>query len=361
LLGHIGRLARCAGITVCVNRRESDIPIHLPAGADLIPVEIRREISPVHDLLALLRLRGIYREERFALVLSVTPKGGLLGMLAAKLAGVPVRVHWFTGQVWVTKRGLGRLILKTVDRLIAGCATHVLADSPSQRDFLVAERVVRSRDIHVLGDGSISGVDPGRFRPDSGQREKVRFDFGIPAESPCLLYVGRMKREKGIPDLLAAFAALRAEFSDLHLILVGPDEEGLLVGLSDPNIHIVGYAKDVEKYMAAADIFCLPSYREGFGSVLIEAAAAGLPAVASRIYGITDAVVDGETGLLHRAGDSSDLARCLAILLRDPATRQKMVLAGRSRALDDFSSERVEGLLVEYLLKTAKTKNVRLG
>jgi glycosyltransferase involved in cell wall biosynthesis len=333
-----------------VNTKESDIPISLPGGAELIGVEIRRAISPCHDLAAGIKLWGIYAKRGFSAVFTITPKGGLLGMAAALAARVPARVHCFTGQVWATKKGPGRLILKSVDRLIAACATHVLADSPSQRDFLVAEGVVCRRKVQVLGDGSISGVDAGRFKPDPARRAEVRGRLGIPPDGLCLLYVGRMKREKGVPDLLSAFRSLREEFPDLHLILVGPDEENLLHEAGSPGLHVVGYAKDVEKYMAAADIFCLPSYREGFGSVLIEAAAAGLPSVASRIYGITDAVIDGETGLLHQPGDSSDLARALRVLLLNPQARRDMAEAGRLRALEKFSSGYLEELFGAYLM-----------
>jgi glycosyltransferase involved in cell wall biosynthesis len=351
LLGHIRRLSKSADITVCVNFGESDIPIHLPAGVTLQPVEIRRDISPIHDLRALFLLWRNDRRERFSAVLSITPKGGLLGMLAARLAGVPVRVHWFTGQVWATKKGAGRAILKWVDRLMVACATGVLADSPSQRDFLITEGIVTPEKIGVLGDGSISGVDVARFQPEPTRRARIRAVLNIPNDDPCLLYVGRMKREKGVLDLLSAFCTLHQEFPRLHLILVGPDEENLLEGADEPGRHVVGYAKEVEDYMAAADIFCLPSYREGFGSVLIEAAAAGLPSVASRIYGITDAVLDGETGLLHRPGDPGDLARALRTLLQDEGVRQEMAITGRRRALESFSSGRIEGLFDAWMIK----------
>ncbi len=351
LLGHIARLVNHARVTVCVNRRESDIAVQMAEGAVLHTVEIRREISPVHDFLALFTLWSLYRKRRFSAVLTVTPKGGLLGMVAARLAGIPVRIHWFTGQVWATKKGPGRMVLKCMDRLIAACATHVLADSPSQKDFLIAEGVVGAHRIQVLGDGSISGVDASRFKPDPAMREKIRGEFGIPPDAPCLLYVGRMKREKGVADLLAAFRGLREEFHDLHLVLVGPDEENLLAGVEDGRIHVVGYAKEVENYMAAADLFCLPSYREGFGSVLIEAAAAGVPSVASRIYGITDAVVDGETGLLHEPGNPEDLSRALRNLLQDVPARNTMAEAARLRAVSKFSSRHVEDLFVDYLME----------
>ena len=349
LLGHIKRLSRDARVTVCVNCKESDIGIDLGGLAVLHPVEIHRAIAPFHDAVALLSLWRFYRREKFDAVISVTPKGGLLGMIAARLAGIPVRIHWFTGQVWATKKGFARAVLKSMDVLIAACATNLLADSPSQRDFLVADKVVRPGKISVLGQGSISGVDTERFTENRPARIAIREKLDIAPDAICLLYVGRMKKEKGVPDLLAAFQKLRGELTDLRLILVGPDEDGLLADIDDPRIRAIGYTKEVESFMAAADVICLPSYREGFGSVLIEAASVGLPAVASRIYGITDAVVEGETGLLHRAGDVDDLAGCLRRLHVDEDLRLRMSGNATRRAREHFASSSVEELFQEFL------------
>jgi len=351
LLGHIARLAAHTQVVVCINRNESDIKIVLPSGVRLVEVEIRREISPAHDLLALYKLWNFYRSQRFSAVFTVTPKAGLLGMVAAWLARIPVRIHFFTGQVWANKRGLARAALKAFDRMISGSATHLLVDSPSQRDFLVSEGIVKAASVGVLGDGSISGVDVERFKPDPASRSRIRQELGINPGSRCLIYVGRMKRDKGVQDLLAAFQALHKTYRELHLILVGPDEENLLAGHHSPFIHSVGYTTHVARYMAAADIFCLPSYREGFGSVLIEAAAMGLPSVASRIYGITDAVAEGETGLLHSPGDTADLQVCLEELLENPARCEAMGKAGRERAIKTFGSDRLEKLFAAFVLE----------
>ncbi len=228
-----------------------------------------------------------------------------------------MRLHTFTGQVWATRTGLSRAILKLADRIIARCATYTLADSPSQREFLIRERIVAPDRIAVLGSGSVSGVDATRFRPDAGRRRQVREQFHIPDASVVLLFVGRLSRDKGVLDLAKAFAALAAEFPDVHALVVGPDEEGLrpafarLCAKHGERLHFLDYTTCPEDVMAAGDVLCLPSYREGFGSVVIEAAAAGLPAVASRIYGLVDAVVDGRTGLLHEPGDVADLTACL--------------------------------------------------
>jgi glycosyltransferase involved in cell wall biosynthesis len=270
-------------------------------------------------------------------------------MMAAKLAGVPVRIHCFTGQVWATRGGIARWLLKSMDKIIALCSTHLLADSASQRSFLIGENIATGARISVLGSGSLSGVDTNRFCPDPAAKERVRRELGIPADSLCLIYVGRMKREKGVLDLLDAFWRLRAEHNELHLLLVGPDEEGLLTGINDSRISAIGYTKNVESYMSAADIICLPSYREGFGSVLIEAASVGLPAVASRIYGITDAVVEGETGLLHQPLDTEDLACVLGQVIDSDSLRTRLSSQARRRAIDLFGAARLEKLLGGFL------------
>ncbi len=359
LQGHLLRLRESFTVAVCVNRSESDIPLTVPEGVEVQDVEIRRKISPWQDAAALWKLWSFYRRRRFDAVVTVTPKAGLLGMLAALLVGIPVRVHWFTGQVWVTREGLMRAILKGLDRLTAACATNVLADSPSQMDFLVREGVVSGDKISVLGQGSISGVDTGRFRPDPKARQRIRAGLQIPERAPCLVYVGRMSKEKGVPDLLTAFKQLRADFAHLHLVLVGPDEEGLLSHVEIDCLHVVGYTKNTESYMAAADIICLPSYREGFGSVLIEGAACGLPAVVSRIYGVTDAVDENVTGLLHPPGDIAALADTLRRLLSDADLRLHLGTNAYERAIATFEAGHIESLFSQFIDQLLEEKNRR--
>jgi len=349
LQGHLSRLRQSFSVAVCVNRSESNIAVAVPEGVEVQDVEIRRKISPWHDAVALWKLRRFYRRHRFKAVVTVTPKAGLLGMLAARLARIPVRVHWFTGQVWATRKGPMRALLRSIDRLTAACATDVLADSPSQKEFLVREGVVAGDRISVLGQGSISGVNTGRFRPDPEARQQIRTELQIPASAPCLVYVGRMSKEKGVKDLLAAFGRLHEEFADLHLILVGPDEESILPQSRIPGLQVVGYTKSAEAYMAAADIICLPSYREGFGSVLIEGAACGLPAVASRIYGITDAVVENVTGLLHPPGDIAALADGLRRLVSDDDFRLRLCKNAHERAVTSFEAGHLENLFSQFL------------
>jgi glycosyltransferase involved in cell wall biosynthesis len=355
LKGHIAAASVDYDVSVVANLDDGEFLRRLGLKAALHRIGIVRKISLWRDFRALLALARLFRSERYVIVHSISPKAGLLAMFGARLAGVPHRVHTFTGQVWVTRHGWRRWLLKQADRLLAALTTRALVDSPSQRDFLVAERVVAPGKVEVIGKGSICGVDGTRFRPDYVARHGLRGELSIPPTAPVLLFLGRLNRDKGVLDLATAFARLASSFSEARLLLVGPDEEGMADVIANicaavrDRVHFVDYTSQPERFMAAADVFCLPSYREGFGMVVIEAAAEGLPAVASRIYGITDAVVDGQTGLLHPPGDVGAITEKLAELLADPARRKAMGEHARVRALADFSQEKSsQGLLAFY-------------
>jgi glycosyltransferase involved in cell wall biosynthesis len=217
---------------------------------------------------------------------------------------------------------------------------------------MVAEGIVAATKICVLGDGSICGVDGERFRPDADRRATIRRAHGIPDGATVFLYLGRLNRDKGMLDLADAFA--RQDRADAWLLVVGPDEEGMhdamqaRLGASRDRCRFVGYTDRPEDYMAAGDVFCLPSYREGFGMVIIEAAAAGVPAIASRIYGITDAVEDGVTGFLHSPGNAEEISRKMAAMIGDAALRAQMGRAARERALRLFSRQAVTQAWLDF-------------
>ena len=320
--------------------------------ARFMGVAVERKVCLLTDLQALNGLLLFFLRERFQIVHSITPKAGLLGMGAAFFARVPVRVHTFTGQVWATKSGVARALLRFLDKLIAGFATHVLVDSHSQRKFLVENGVVSQEKSCVLGDGSISGVDTLRFRPNPKARRTFRKKNKIPDEDIVFVYVGRLKRDKGIPELLAAFEKIAKTNSSMWLLLVGPDEENLgrLIQASPAMMKIikVGHTSSPESYMAAANIFVLPSHREGFGSSVIEAGACGIPVVASRIYGLTDAVVHGHTGLLVTRGDVGELARAMEKLGNNRKLRLRMGRAAQRRAKVRFDQKKITEALLQF-------------
>ena len=190
LSGHIAALGERYAIDLAVDAGDLAELGQIPSRARIVRVPIRRQVAPLADLAALARLCLLFRRERYSAVSSVTPKAGTLAMLAAAMAGVPLRTHIFTGQVWTTRTGWKRWLLKAADRLIARLATHVLADSPSQRDFMIAEGIALAEKIRVLGEGSICGADGERFRPDAARRAGVRLAQGIPEEAVVFLFLG---------------------------------------------------------------------------------------------------------------------------------------------------------------------------
>ncbi|NOX33762.1 MAG: glycosyltransferase family 4 protein [Deltaproteobacteria bacterium] len=362
LRDQIQTLSHYFEITIVANFLENhEYKINLE-NVKLVNIPLVRPISPVKDLLALFRLYIFFQKEHFCLVHSITPKAGLIGMAAAFFAHIPIRIHTYTGQVWVTRKGISRWVLKFIDRIIGFATTHTYADSLSQRDFIVKNKIVPSNKIKVLADGSISGVDLIRFRPDALIRQHTREMIRLTIDSVVILFLGRMNPDKGIIDLITAFRKI--SYDNIHLVMVGPDECGIqdqlprLTGQGSQQIHFLDYTSEPEKLMAAADIFCLPSYREGFGSVVIEAAACGLPSVVSQIYGLTDAVIHGSTGLLYPPGDINRLVCALQKLVDNPVLRRQMGMAARTMVENLFSQDRLtQAVLAEYLAVTGHGYN----
>jgi len=350
LRGHIQAAAIRYEMTVICNSTDKHLVDGLNARLILLPIE--RKPSVLKDLKTLMQLFLIFRREKFDIVHSIMPKTGMLAMLAAWTACVPIRIHTFTGQVWVTKHGVRRFLYIWFDKLIAIFASCVLTDSASQRDFLVNEGVLPKGKAKIIGAGSICGVDPTRFHPDTKVRNLVRNELGISHESKVILYVGRLNREKGVLDLAIAFNRISKQYQYAELLLVGSEEDVHFEHLQDicneehARLHKVKFTSMPERYMMAADVFCLPSYREGFGLTIIEAAACGIPTVASRIYGIIDAIADEKTGLLFKAGDVDTLTERLLLLLTDNNIRKQIGNAAYTRALELFSSDKITNEMV---------------
>lgn len=349
---HIQATAKKYEVTVICNSTDVDLLDGINARLILLPIE--RKPSPLRDVLVLFQLFSLFRRERFDIVHSIMPKTGMIAMLAARLAFVPTRIHTFTGQVWVTKHGTRRILLKWFDKMIGSFATCVLSDSPSQRDFLIDEGVLPLEKANVIGVGSICGVDSARFYPDLDTRSEARHDLGIAQDAMVILFVGRLNRDKGMLDLASTFSELAKLRKDVVLLLVGSEEDVPfsriqgICGVQGDRLRYVSFTSTPEFYMAAADIFCLPSYREGFGLTIIEAAACGVPTVASNIYGITDAVADGKTGLLIPAGNVTALTQALLKLIMGNDLRQQMGNAARVRALELFSHEKITREMVMF-------------
>lgn len=351
---HLLALAETHDVTLCVNTTAYPLVDDVARAVRVRHIDIARMIAPLQDLRALFQLLRCFREIRPATVHSLTPKAGLLAMLAGWLARVPLRFHTFTGQVWANKTGVGRFLLKGIDRLIALCARRVFADSASQCRFLEEEGVVRRGGVTVLGQGSVAGVDLARFRPDPVARAALRAETGVADVVPIFLFVGRLVRDKGIFDLVEAFATLNARHGQWELWMVGPDEEDLQATLQiegerlGARIRWFGPTPAPERYMAAADVFVLPSYREGFGSVVIEAAACGIPTIAYRIDGVVDAIVENHTGCFVAKGNVEELAQAMERLGSDPEMLSDLGEAAHRRAVEHFSSSTVSAAWLAF-------------
>jgi glycosyltransferase involved in cell wall biosynthesis len=348
LINHLMWLSKYFEVTLFVNLEREKLSTKLDLSRiKVVDIPLERKIKIFKDINAYWQLFKYLSTSNFISVHSVTPKAGLLAMSAAFFSKIPNRYHTYTGQIWVGQKGIYRTFFKKIDWLIGQYATFVMADSTSQIEFLLKEKVCKREKIGMLGSGSISGVDHDIFKSDEVIRAEIRKKFLI-SEGICLfLYVGRISKDKGIYDLLKAFAELKKKYRNIALWIVGPDEEGIAEKLNyqDPELYSginwFGLSSNPEIYMASADILLLPSYREGFGTVIIEAASCSLPTIAYKIDGVIDAIVDGQTGLLVKKGDIRDFRNKMEVLYRDPRLRLKLGASGQKRAKADFSSRTI--------------------
>jgi glycosyltransferase involved in cell wall biosynthesis len=319
-------------------------------GISVHAIDMPRRITPLRDLVAVARLRRRLHRIRPQIVHAHTPKAGLLGMMSAWLAGVPIRIYHIHGLPFLTATGLKRHLLKRTERMACALAHQVLCVSRSVRAVAIAERLCPPDKIKVLLSGSINGVDAaGLFNPANLRATDpldARARYRIPADAPVAGFVGRVVRDKGLIELAQAWQGLRQEFPSLHLLIVGPFEsqdplpaevEALLRG--DTRIHLAGECLDMPPLYAAMDVLVLPTYREGFGVVAIEAAAMERPVIATCIPGCVDAVQEGVTGILVPARNVAALADALRWYLCDSELRRRHGQAGRQRVLRDFAQE----------------------
>jgi len=349
-------IASGAEVSVIASEPALNRPID---GCTYFSIDIPRQISLLKDFAALFKLLRLFRKQQFDIVHSTTPKAGLICAVASKLAGVPIRIHTFTGQPWVTLRGTKRVIARLADKIIGTLNTACYTDSSSQKEFLVSEKIVSSLKLSVIGQGSLAGVDMQRFNPDlfsTIDRSLVKQALGIPQDAFVLLFVGRIVRDKGVVELVRAFENVISHPLNAYLLFVGPQDLSLAeLGIEEASqikkrVKFTGYTDTPEKYMAASDLLCIPSYREGFGTVVIEAAAMGLPAIGTNIYGLSDAIVDGQTGLLIEPRNLEDLSEALIRLIQNNHERQILGSNAQERAIKDFSHIVINNLIInEYI------------
>ena len=365
LITHLISLSSRYEVTLFVNTNNPNFLKKYGLKIRVIPINILRKINLFSDIFCLITLIKIFYKAQPNAVHSITPKAGLLAMLAAYLVCTPLRIHTFTGQVWATKKGLNRFLLKIIDFSIARLSNFNIVDSSSQQNFLIKNNILSKNKSFVFGSGSVSGVDLGRFMPNKKSFFNVRSSLSIPFDAFIFIFIGRLNSDKGVLDLAEAFAKLQDK--SVFLLVVGPDEGNFTDQIRKINKHklnqlrFVNYTKSPELYLSASNILCLPSHREGFGNVIIEAAASQIPAIASNIYGISDAIINYQTGILHPVKDVNAIFKAMQYFINKPHMAIRFGKIARRRAMAEFDSKKITAFWIEFysrILKNAQKKYI---
>lgn len=339
-------------------------------GVGTFHLEMTREITPGQDLKALFKLYQYFRKNKPEIVHTHTPKAGIVGMMAAKMAGVPVRLHTVAGMPLMETTGAKRKILEQVERLTYSLATKVYPNSEGLKKVILNHNFTKPGKLKVLGEGSSNGIDTSYFNPadfKAEQKKEIRQSLNIPLNDLVFIFVGRLVKDKGINELVQAFKKLASDISNLSLLLVGPFEQELdpitEENLTEIKAHLkiftTGYQVDVRPYFAAADVLVFPSYREGFPNVVMQAGAMGLPSIVTDINGCNEIVRENENGLIIPVKDQEALLLAMKELATNVELRQK--LAANSRSVITTKYERKvfwDLLLEEYRLRM---KEGRIG
>ena len=318
-------------------------------------IQIERRPKIFADLKALYQLYRYFRKEKFHIVHSISRKAGLLTAIAGFAARIPHRIQIFTGQIWATMSGAKRWFYVTLDKFVAFMNTELLADGFSQRDYLIENGVVKEGQVQVLANGSICGVNTKQFSKSKAVRNAIREELSYGNNDIVFIYLGRLKGEKGTYELLEAFNKLSAEFKNTKLLLVGADEENCINSITNysnlvlgSNVVFYGHTKTPERLLQAGDIYCFPSYREGFGLAVLEASSVGLPVICSDIYGLKDTMVNNVTGIRCKVKDADSLYQAMKRLYIDKNLREELGSNGQKRVVELFSTDVVTSSWIKF-------------
>ncbi|WP_282079269.1 glycosyltransferase family 4 protein [Aquimarina algiphila] len=330
-------------------------------GVRIIPIEMTRKITPVQDLKAVFALYRLFKKEKPDIVHSHTPKAGTLSMLAAKLAGVPHRLHTIAGLPLLEATGAKRTLLNTVEKLTYACATKIYPNSTGLNDIIIKHKFTSPKKLKVIANGSSNGIDTSFFDPGLYSDEdnlKLSQSLGINSSDTVIVYVGRLVRDKGIHELIDAFKKLNTESTTAKLLLVGTYEKDL-DPLSpeteeeintNPNIIMVGWQDDVRPYFAISDILAFPSYREGFPNVVMQAASMGLASIVTNINGCNEIITDSNNnGKIIPVKDAEQLYENMKMLVNDDTLRTTLAANARTSITSRYERKVVwNAILEEY-------------
>ena len=311
-------------------------------------INLQRKISLINDLHGLLQLYLVFKKNQPSIVHSITPKAGLLSMIAAFLAGVPIRIHTFTGLIFPYKSGLFRYVLKKMDKMLCLLATMIIAEGEGVKRQMI-EGKVTTKPIRIIRNGNVNGVDSEFFKKEALDLidvNSIKADLGIQKGDFVFLFVGRLVKDKGVNEMVSAFQKLSNGIENIKLLLVGKFEESedpLMNSTKDlitnnKKIISIGFKNDVRPYYALSNVFLLPSYREGFPNVLLEAACFSLPIIATDIVGNNEIVKNGINGILIQAKNPLELKNAMNSMYSDERLRQNFSSCTRSMIVDKFKN-----------------------
>jgi glycosyltransferase involved in cell wall biosynthesis len=346
---------------ICAN--DEELNNQLPKNIKYYSVPFSRIISPLSDVRAVLKLIHIFRKERFDIVQYSTPKASLLGAIAAFLTKVPTRIYILWGLYYTGQKGIKRFIFKFFEKMICKLSHIILPISHEMVGFAIDEGLGKKEKYKVMLNGSACGVDLEIFDPEKWKpfKNKIRNELHVPENGMVIGTVARLTGDKGINELVQAFDELSQEIPRIYLLLVGDQEEkDRLLPVTEriinmnPRIRSVGWQGNPLPYYSAMDIFCLPTYREGFGEVNLEAQAMGLPVVSTNVIGPRESVENNSTGYLVESQKNEALLKPLKQLLTNQQLRTQFGIAGRKRVIEKFDRKEMIKAIIGHRLSLLK-------
>lgn len=319
-----------------------------------------RTITPFKDLISLYKLYKLFKKEKPFIVHTHTPKAGTLGMLAAKLAGVPNRFHTIAGLPLLVATGPKRMLLNTVEKITYACASKIYPNSFAMKDIIIKNKFTKESKLKVIEKGSTNGIDTNHFDPkliDESSKIELKKKLKINSVDLVFVFVGRLVKDKGINELVSTFTKLNADYTQTKLVLVGPFEDHLNPLEPDTyesiknhqSISWDGYQKDVRPYFAIADVLAFASYREGFPNVVMQAGAMGLASIVTDINGCNEIVENGKNGIIIPPKDEDALLTAMKFMINNPEDRANMANSARPKIVNNYQQKIVwNALLNEY-------------
>lgn len=325
-------------------------------------IEMTRTISPINDIKALYQLYKLLKKEKPFMVHSHTPKAGTIGMLAARLANIPHRLHTIAGLPLLEATGFKRYILDTVEKITYSCATLILPNSFGLKAIILENKFTTENKLKVIANGSSNGIDTKHFNPDlydTNSNTKIRKELGFSNEDFIFVFAGRMVKDKGINELIKTFKKINNEFDNAKLLLMGdyereldpllPETEEIIN--TNKNIKFAGYIRDIRPYFAASNALAFPSYREGFPNVVMQACAMSIASIVTDINGCNEIIEHNKNGIIIPPKDEQALYGAMKFMLTNPEITKKMAKVSRSKMIDNYEQKVVwKALLNEYNL-----------